>query len=325
MPLLEVKELSVSFHSDHGVVHAVDSMSFDVSSGEILGIVGESGCGKSVTATSILGLNEGSRRVQGSIRLDGRELNGLPLNELREVRGRDVAMIFQDPMTSLNPVFTVGRQIGEVLVKHKGMTKKQALARSIELLDIADIPLPERRVKQYPHQLSGGMRQRVMIAMALACDAKLLIADEPTTALDVTVQAGILDLLRDVRDRLGTAVIIITHDLGVIADIADRVVVMYAGRKIEEAAVDDIYRNPQHPYTIGLLGAVPGRIAVEDMSNRHLAEIPGMVPTVTSIPGYCTFAARCPRADDRCRSEQPPITSIGMDHYFACFYPGEEA
>ena len=324
MPLLEVTDLSVSFHSDHGVVHAVDSISFDVSSGEILGIVGESGCGKSVTATSILGLNEGSRRVQGSIRLDGLELTALTLNELREVRGRDVAMIFQDPMTSLNPVFTVGRQIGEVLVKHKGMTKKEALKRSVELLALANIPLPERRVKQYPHQLSGGMRQRVMIAMALACDAKLLIADEPSTALDVTVQAGILDLLRDVRDRLGTAVIIITHDLGVIADVADRVVVMYAGRKIEEAAVDDLYRDPQHPYTIGLLGAVPGRVAIEEMSDRRLAEIPGMVPTVTEIPEYCNFAARCPRADDRCRSERPPITGIGTNHYFACYHPGRE-
>jgi peptide/nickel transport system ATP-binding protein len=235
---------------------------------------------------------------------------------LRKVRGREISFVFQEPMTSLNPSFTIGRQVGEVLRRHLGLSREQARRRAIELLDLVRIPAPERRLDEYPHQLSGGMRQRVMIAMALACDPKILIADEPTTALDVTIQAGILDLMRDIRDRLGTAIVLITHNLGVVADIADRVVVMYAGRKAEEAPVHELYAHPQHPYTIGLLGAIPRR-GVE-----RLQEIPGLVPALSAPLTHCAFAPRCPRADELSRTEVPEIREIRPAHLVACFHPG---
>jgi peptide/nickel transport system ATP-binding protein len=281
--VLEVTDLSVRFRTEDGWVQAVDDVSFDVGEGEIVALVGESGCGKSVTAMSIIGLLAESAQVSGSVRFSGRELGGLPRSQLRHVRGKDIAMVFQEPMTSLNPVFTVGRQVGEVLREHEGASRKVARARVIELLDLVGIPAPERRVDEYPHQLSGGMRQRVMIAMAVACGPKILIADEPTTALDVTIQAGILDIVRDLRDRLGTAVILITHDLGVVADIADRVVVMYAGRKVEEAPVEDLFASPQHPYTVGLLGAIP-----------HCTRPPSTAPSPRGAPEPTTSPApRC--------------------------------
>ena len=255
--LLEVRDLSVRFDTDDGSVHAVDRMSLTLEPRQVLGIVGESGCGKSVTALSILGLLPKTATVSGSINFDGTELLGASKSHMRKVRGRQISFVFQEPMTSLNPVFRIGRQIDEVVQEHMDVSKRGARARTLELLDLVHIPDPSRRVDEYPHQLSGGMRQRVMIAMALACDPKILIADEPTTALDVTIQAGILDLLREVRERLGTAIVLITHNLGVVADLADRVVVMYAGRKAEEAPVHELFAHPQHPYTIGLLGAVP--------------------------------------------------------------------
>jgi oligopeptide/dipeptide ABC transporter ATP-binding protein len=231
-------------------------------------------------------------------------------------------MIFQDPMTSLNPVFTVGFQIGEVLERHQGMSRRAARRRAVELLRMVDIPLPERMIRQYPHQLSGGMRQRVMIAMALACDADLLIADEPTTALDVTIQAGILDLLREIRDRFGKAIIIITHDLGVVADVADRVIVLYAGRKVEEAPVERLFTSPEHPYTMGLLGALPARFLTRDAA-RRLAEIEGIVPSLAGSPDRCTFAPRCPRATAICVEHRPPLEAVEPGHLRACFHPGE--
>ncbi len=324
--VLEVTDLSVRFRTEDGWVQAVDDVSFDVGEGEIVALVGESGCGKSVTAMSIIGLLAESAQVSGSVRFSGRELGGLPRSQLRHVRGKDIAMVFQEPMTSLNPVFTVGRQVGEVLREHEGASRKVARARVIELLDLVGIPAPERRVDEYPHQLSGGMRQRVMIAMAVACGPKILIADEPTTALDVTIQAGILDIVRDLRDRLGTAVILITHDLGVVADIADRVVVMYAGRKVEEAPVEDLFASPQHPYTVGLLGAIPhpGKAPAEGQRGR-LQEIPGIVPTLHAPAEHCSFAPRCSRADDLTRSQVPPLEAVRPGHLVACFHPGPHA
>ncbi len=257
MSLLDVQDLSVRFDTDDGTVHAVDGLSFSLESGQVLGIVGESGCGKSVSVMSLLRLLPPTAHVTGAAEFDGLDLLAAPLAQVRRVRGREIAFIFQEPMTSLNPAFRVGNQIAEVLRRHLGLSRGAARRRAIELLDLVRIPAPSQRVDEYPHQLSGGMRQRVMIAMALACDPKILIADEPTTALDVTIQSGILDLLRDIRERLGTSIILITHNLGVVADIADRVIVMYAGRKAEEAQVHELYARPQHPYTIGLLGAVP--------------------------------------------------------------------
>jgi peptide/nickel transport system ATP-binding protein len=322
MALLEVSDLSVRFKTDDGVVQAVDRVSFGLEPRQVLAVVGESGCGKSVTAMSLLRLLPGTATVSGSARFDGRDLIDIPESQLRAVRGREIAFVFQEPMTSLNPALTVGRQIGEVLRRHLDLSGAQARERTIELLDLVGIPAPQRRVGEYPHQLSGGMRQRVMIAIALACDPKVLIADEPTTALDVTIQAGILDLLRDVRSRLGTAIILITHDLGVVADIADRVVVMYAGRKVEEAPVDELFAHPQHPYTVGLLAAIPQ--PVEGAGRRRLQEIPGIVPSLPEPPKQCTFAPRCPRADERSRSEEPPLHAVRPDHLVACFHPGEE-
>jgi peptide/nickel transport system ATP-binding protein len=320
--MLEVSELSVRFDTDDGPVHAVDRMSFSLAEGEVLGIVGESGCGKSVTCMSLVRLLPDTAHVSGRVAFEGRDLLSLSTRELQRVRGRQIAYVFQEPMTSLNPVFTVGRQIGEVLQRHLGMSRAQARKRTIELLRLVRIPAPERRLDEYPHQLSGGMRQRVMIAIALACDPKVLVADEPTTALDVTIQAGILDLMRDIRERLGTAIVLITHNLGVVADIADRVVVMYAGRKAEEAPVDELFAHPQHPYTIGLLGAVPRPYEGEGTRER-LQEIPGRVPSLRELPQACAFADRCPRADTLTRSQIPPLREVRPQHLVACFHPGD--
>jgi peptide/nickel transport system ATP-binding protein len=314
--LLDVRNLSVRFETDDGTLQAVDRFSFTLGRSEVLGIVGESGCGKSVTMLSLLRLLPETAVVEGEASFEGRDLLSAPPNVLRRVRGREISFVFQEPMTSLNPAFTVGRQVGEVLRQHLDLSRDAARRRAIELLDLVRIPAPERRIDEYPHQLSGGMRQRVMIAIALACDPKILIADEPTTALDVTIQAGILDLMRDIRDRLGTAIVLITHNLGVVADIADRVVVMYAGRKAEEAPVHELYAHPQHPYTIGLLGAIPRR-GVE-----RLQEIPGLVPALSAPLTHCAFAPRCPRADELSRTEVPEIREIRPAHLVACFHPG---
>ncbi|MFI8993542.1 ABC transporter ATP-binding protein [Streptomyces sp. NPDC053542] len=316
-PVLSVRDLSVSFRSDTRTVHAVDSLSYDVAPGEVLAIVGESGCGKSVTSMAVMGLLPPTATVTGSVRLGGRELAGADEKELAKVRGKDLAMIFQEPMTSLNPVLTVGRQIGEVLRRHQGLTRGEAKEKAVELLGLVGIPAPERRVAEYPHQLSGGMRQRVMIAIAVACDPAVLIADEPTTALDVTVQAGILEVLRSLRERLGTAIVLITHDLGVVADAADRVLVMYAGRAVEQAPVGELFAAPRHPYTRGLLGAVlrPGQ-----EGKRRLPEIPGLVPSLTAQPDACTFADRCAHADERCGTARPVLTP-DTGHQVACWHP----
>jgi peptide/nickel transport system ATP-binding protein len=316
--LLTVRDLSVHFDTDDGGTHAVDRMSFDLGEREVLGIVGESGCGKSVTMMSLLRLLPETAVVTGEARFDGIDLLDVPMSRLRKIRGREISFIFQEPMTSLNPAFTVGRQIGEVLRRHLGLSRADARTRAIELLDLVRIPAPSRRVDEYPHQLSGGMRQRVMVAIALACDPKILIADEPTTALDVTIQAGILDLMREIRDRLGTAIVLITHNLGVVADIADRVVVMYAGRKAEEAPVHELFAHPQHPYTIGLLGAIP-RHGVQ-----RLREIPGLVPSLRELPDHCAFAPRCPRADETSRTAVPELRQVRPSHFVACFHPGSE-
>jgi peptide/nickel transport system ATP-binding protein len=323
-PLLDVADLSVRFDTDDGVVYAVDRLSFSLGAGEVLGIVGESGCGKSVTCMSLVRLLPETAVIEGHARFGGRDLLAIPARELRRVRGREISYVFQEPMTSLNPVFTIGRQIGEVLQRHLGLSRADARARTLELLQLVRIPAPEQRLDDYPHQLSGGMRQRVMIAMALACDPKVLVADEPTTALDVTIQAGILDLMRDIRERLGTAIVLITHNLGVVADIADRVLVMYAGRKAEEASVDDLFAHPQHPYTIGLLGAIPRPYEGED-TRRRLQEIPGRVPSLRELPKACAFAERCRRATELCRTEIPELHEVRPAHRVACFHPGENA
>src|SRR5512133_2109284 len=322
MPLLEVKDLSVRFDTDDGPVHAVDRLSFSLEEGEVLGVVGESGCGKSVSLMSLTQLLPPTAAVTGSAQLGDIELIGASSSRIRRVRGRMVAYVFQEPMTSLNPSFKIGRQIEEVLQRHLDISRGAARKRAIELLQLVRIPAPERRINEYPHQLSGGMRQRVMIAIALACDPKILVADEPTTALDVTIQAGILDLMRDIRERLGTAIVLITHNLGVVADIADRVVVMYAGRKVEEAPVHDLFASPQHPYTIGLLGAVPRPGAASTIG--RLQEIPGRVPSLSEVPQACAFADRCPRADDLTRSQRPELREVRPGHTVACFHPGRE-
>ncbi|HEY1567172.1 MAG TPA: ABC transporter ATP-binding protein [Solirubrobacteraceae bacterium] len=330
MSILSVQDLSVRFETEDGPVQAVNEVAFDLEPGEVLAIVGESGCGKSVTAMSLLGLLPDSALVSGRAQFGGENLLACPLPQLRRVRGREISFIFQDPMTSLNPVLTVGRQIGEVLRRHLNMSRRKARTRTIELLELVGIPAPEHRLSQYPHQLSGGLRQRVMIAMAISCDPKVLIADEPTTALDVTIQAAVLDVLREVRGRLSMAIVLITHDLGVVADIADRVIVMYAGQKVEEAAVEELFAHPQHPYTLGLLGAVPrvGAAAHNGArSNGHrarLTEIPGLVPALPGPPEACPFAERCPRADEQSRSAMPALEEVRPGHRVACFHPGED-
>jgi peptide/nickel transport system ATP-binding protein len=321
--LLAVRDLTVRFDTEDGGVLAVDGVSFDVATRELVALVGESGCGKSVTAMALTGLLPRNARVTGRIGFDGQDLAKRSEGGLREIRGRDIAYVFQEPMSSLNPVLTVGRQIGEVLRRHQDMHGGAVRRRCVELLELVGIPLPERRVTEYPHQLSGGMRQRVMIAMALACAPKLLVADEPTTALDVTVQAGILDVLRTLSRETGTAVLLITHDLGVVADLAERVVVMYAGRVIEEATVEALFARPGHPYTRGLLDAVPNPARHAD---GGLREIPGRVPVLADSPDACTFADRCPRVDDTCRTRRPELVPGPAGHPVRCWHPlGEPA
>lgn len=320
-PILEIDDLRTHFFTRDGVVRAVDGVTCTLRAGETLGIVGESGCGKSITALSVLRLipSPPGRIVGGAIRFRGKNLLDLPDAEMRTLRGNRISMIFQEPMTSLNPVLTIGHQITETLTLHQGLSRRAAVARAVEMLTLVRIPEPERRIRQYPHQLSGGMRQRVMIAMALACNPQVLIADEPTTALDVTIQAQILALIQELKEKFGTAVILITHDLCVIAETAQRVVVMYAGRKVEEAAVGELFDHPLHPYTRGLIAALPRLGSSADGERRRLAEIPGMVPSLRDAPAGCSFAARCAFATARCRREAPPIEAAAADHLVACW------
>ncbi len=315
--LLEVRDLAVHFHSAEGTFKAVDGVSLTIRKGETLGIVGESGCGKSVTALAVMGLipRPPGEIAAGQILFEGEDLARKSASELRQIRGNRISMIFQEPMTSLNPVHTVGDQIAEGIMLHQKVGKAEARMRAVEMLKLVRIPAPERRIDDYPHQLSGGMRQRVMIAIALACQPRLLIADEPTTALDVTIQAQILELMRDLRDRTGTAIMMITHDLGVIAELAHRVVVMYSGRVAEEASVADLFNDPQHPYTLGLLGSIP-KLHVEE---ERLATIEGTVPNPYSMPTGCRFNPRCPFAIERCRVEAPPLREVRPGHRSACW------
>ena len=323
MSILKVRDLKTHFFTQDGVVRAVDGVSFEVSQGETLAIVGESGCGKSVTSLSILRLiqAETGRIVEGSIEFEGRDLVKLSEDEMRAIRGHEISMIFQEPMTSLNPVLTIGTQIAENVVRHMGVSWKQGLDRAQEMLELVGIADARRRLSEYPHQLSGGMRQRVMIAIALSCNPKVLIADEPTTALDVTIQAQILDLMIELKQKIDAAIILITHDLGVVAETAQRVVVMYAGRKVEEATVEELFENPLHPYTRGLMRAVPRLDIDAEAEGRRarLQEIPGLVPVLTQpIPG-CAFAPRCDFATDRCRAERPPLVESRPGHVAACW------
>src|SRR6476646_9230653 len=326
MPLLEVENRQTHFRTPDGINRAVDGVSFHVEEGETLAVVGESGCGKSVTANSILRLiPEPPGKIAGSIRFCGIDLLQLSDKEMRRVRGNDISMIFQEPMTSLNPVLTIGRQLGETLRLHQRVSRREADDRAMEMLQLVGIPEVKRRLTEYPHQLSGGMRQRVMIAIALSCRPKLLIADEPTTALDVTIQAQILDLMRDLKHRVGAAIILITHDLGVVAEVAERVMVMYAGRKVEEATVGDLFRAPRHPYTQGLLGAVPKLGSSVTGEETRLAEIPGLVPSLKSRIVGCVFASRCPLATELCREVAPPLELKAPGHTAACHYAPREA
>ncbi len=323
-PLLCVENLRTYFELRHGTVKAVDGVSFTVQPRETLAIVGESGCGKSITALSLMRLvpDPPGRIVGGSVTLEGRDLLALDEETMRGVRGKDVAMIFQEPMTSLNPVMTIGAQVAEAVLLHEKVSRREAWDKAIEMLRITRIPAPEQRAKEYPHQLSGGMRQRAMIAMALACHPKVLIADEPTTALDVTIQAQILDLIVDLQHKLGTAVILITHDLGVVAETAQRVIVMYAGRKVEEATVEELFARPQHPYTHGLMASIPRLPLMRgDLENEpeRLQEIPGMVPALSNLPRGCVFAPRCTHAEDRCRADYPDYEQKRPGHWAACW------
>ena len=320
-PLLSVEDLRTHFFTVDGVTRAVDGVSFTVAAGETLGIVGESGCGKSVTALSILRLlpQRIGRIVGGRVVFEGTDLLGLDIEAMRDIRGNRIAMIFQEPMTSLNPVFTIGEQIAEAVRIHQGATPAAALARAEEMLTLVRIPDAKRRLGDYPHQFSGGMRQRVMIAMALSCNPKLLIADEPTTALDVTVQAQILKLMLELKERTGAAVMLITHALPVVAETCQRVIVMYAGRIVETAEVTDLFDRPMHPYTRGLMASIP-RLGLAARQKR-LTEIPGIVPDLRKPVIGCAFAPRCPIADDRCRASAPPLADHGGGHHAACWKP----
>lgn len=314
--LLEVKDLKTYFYTDDGVVKAVDGVNFSVEAGKTIGIVGESGCGKSITAMSILRLipDPPGRIVNGEIIFEGEDLTKVSDERIREIRGNNISMIFQEPMTSLNPVFTVGYQIGEVLMLHQKLNEEEARERAIEMISLVGIPNPERIVDEYPHQLSGGMRQRIMIAMALACQPKLLIADEPTTALDVTIQAQILELMNGLKNRLNTSIMLITHDLGVIAEMADHVIVMYSGKVVEDAPVLELFNNPKHPYTIGLMRSIPSLV----QEGERLETIPGMVPNPLYLPKGCYFHPRCKFAIEECKHVQPELREIGPGHKAAC-------
>jgi oligopeptide/dipeptide ABC transporter ATP-binding protein len=314
--LLEVRGLKTHLRTADGLVRAVDGVSFAVDAGRTVGIVGESGCGKSVTALSIMGLvpSPPAVRAGGEILFEGRDLLTLGLREMQDLRGDRIAMIFQEPMTSLNPAFTVGDQIGEAIRRHRGVSAAEARAQAVELMRRVGIPSPERRADDHPHRLSGGMRQRVMIAMALACRPRLLIADEPTTALDVTIQVQIIDLLRELRGQDGMGIVLITHDLGVVAELCDEVVVMYAGRVVERAPAGDLFERPHHPYTVGLLGSVP----TAEEGEERLAAIDGMVPSALDYPAGCRFAARCPFAEAACLDEDPPLREVEPGRFAAC-------
>ncbi|MHB1526696.1 MAG: ABC transporter ATP-binding protein [Candidatus Dormibacteria bacterium] len=321
-PLLAVEQLEVRLFDRTGVVLAVHGVDLTIGQGEVVALVGESGCGKSVTALALLRLLPGDARVKGSAHFQGRDLLSMPIREMRSIRGRDIAMVFQEPMSSLNPAFTIGNQIVEVLKRHKGLRGAAARQRATELLSLVRIGAPEQRLRSYPHQLSGGMRQRAMIAMALACDPKLLILDEPTTALDVTTQAQILDIVRDLQSRLGMSILLITHDLGVVADLADRVAVMYAGAKVEDAEVRRLFASPLHPYTAGLLRALPRLGRQPGEVRERLAEIPGLVPVLRAPLAACAFAPRCPLTQEDCRLSAPRLEERDQRHMVACFHPG---
>ena len=317
-PILQLENLVTEFDTDEGRVRAVDDVSFSVNAGETLGIVGESGCGKSVTAQSIMRLlpQPMGQIVSGRIRFQGYDLARLPLEQMLAIRGAQIGMVFQEPMTALNPVHTIGRQLAEVLLLHKKISKQEALRQSVEMLDKVGIPAPDIRLGEYPHQLSGGMRQRVVIAMALACQPKLLIADEPTTALDVTIQAQILELIKDLQRDMGMAVILITHDLGVIAETSQQVVVMYAGKVAEQGSVYDIFDRPRHPYTRGLLASIP---RLNTTPKSELAVIPGMVPGLLDLPAGCRFANRCQYCLESCTAAAPPQEPIAEGHSVSCY------
>ncbi len=322
--LLEVKDLKMYFHTQDGIVKAVDGVSYTLDKDETLGVVGESGSGKSVTAMTIMGLIEmpPGQIEGGDVLYRGKSLLSMTEKEMQGIRGNNIAMIFQDPMTALNPVYTIGRQLGEGLRVHMGYSRKQALARAEELLGMVGIPNAEQRVKDYPHQFSGGMRQRAMIAMALACDPDILIADEPTTALDVTIQAQIIELMQEMQDKNHNAIIMITHDLGVVADIADKIMVMYAGRPVEFGTADEIFYNPIHPYTWGLMRSIPEQATEE---KKPLTPISGNPPSLVNVPKGCSFSPRCPYATARCKEEEPPVYKTESGHYSRCFFSGDKA
>lgn len=328
--LLHIKDLTVEFHTEDGIIRALDGVSFAINKGETLGLVGESGCGKSVTALSIMQLlaKPAGRIVSGEIWFEGRNLLNVPENELRKLRGNRISMIFQEPMTSLNPVFTIGDQIMEAVRLHQGLNKKDALDKSIEMLKLVGIPAPEERVFNYPHQLSGGMRQRVMIAMALSCKPDLLIADEPTTALDVTIQAQIMELMQKLQQDLGMGIILITHDLGVVAETCDRVSVMYAGQIIEEASVTDLFSSPRHPYTLGLLNSVPGYHGGDDVigpdGKPRLKTIPGMVPNLLELKPGCRFYERCFKRQPRCLEHEIELDGSEKKRAYRCIIPNRD-
>ncbi|MBI3299138.1 MAG: ABC transporter ATP-binding protein [Elusimicrobia bacterium] len=329
--LLEVENLVTEFHVEDGVARAVDGVSFTLKEGETLGLVGESGSGKSVTSLSLMRLVPNPPGVilpSSRIVINGRDVMKLPEREMKRIRGAEIAMIFQDPMTALNPVFTIGNQLSEVLMRHQNLDRNRARARSIELLEHVGIPAPSQRVDEYPHQLSGGMRQRAMIAMALSCNPKILIADEPTTALDVTIQAQILDLIKKLQKETGMAVLLITHDLGVVAETCDRVNVMYCGRIVEEAPIEELFAAPKHPYTRGLIDSIPDLEASRGGVRKPLYAIPGMVPDIHNLPAGCRFAERCFRAEDDCRTQDPALSVMGTGRRAACLHalePGVHA
>lgn len=318
-PLLSVKNLEVEFSTERGIIRAIDNVSFDVMSGETLGLVGESGCGKSVTSLAILGLipSPPGHITGGSIKLNGRELVGLPESEYRRIRGSEISMIFQEPMTALNPVFRISSQMIDVLVRHQKLNRKQARAHAVEMLALVGIPSPDKRINEYPHELSGGMRQRVMIAMALSCNPKLLLADEPTTALDVTTQAQVMEQIVKLQEELGTAVVLVTHDLGVVAETCNRAVVMYAGSIAEEAPIEALFEHPRHPYAEGLLKSIP---RIREHQLAELPTIPGSVPDLLYLPKGCRFVDRCYKADERCHTSEPELAWQG-DQAVACFHP----